>query len=133
MKIKWCQICFLIVSGYLLHANYAFAHLADGDEQSFALEYKELRTLLQKVTSKETALNYKPAIEEQINYLKQTQQTGNHTFNAMSESQQYLFIKKFQNNRFHCGEVTEVMAERQRILLHPELSGILRDLLNQIP
>ena len=51
----------------------------------------------------------------------------------MPKSQQELFVKKFQNNRYHCGEVTQVMQERQRILLHPDLSDILRDLLNQIP
>ena len=116
-----------------LGSHSVLAHLFEQDHQSFALEYKELRVLLQKVKSRETAIKYKPAIEQQISSLRQNQFSGESSFAAMSENEQTIFVKKFQNNRFHCGEVTQVMAERQRILLHPDLANILRNLLNQIP
>lgn len=111
----------------------AQAHLLEKNDSSFALEYKELRILLQKVVNEQTAVTYRSAIKQQIDKLKQNQITGEQTFSSLSESQQQLFVKKFQNNRFHCGEVTQVMQERQRILLHPDLSSILRELLDQIP
>lgn len=117
----------------VLGSHSVFASLFEQDRQSFALEYKELRMLLQKVKNEQTAIKYKPAIEQQISSLRQNQFSGEGSFTAMSESEQIMFVKKFQNNRFHCGEVTQVMAERQRILLHPDLANILRDLLNQIP
>ena len=122
----------MLIAG-LLNTDFVLARLLDKDEQSFALEYKELRILLQKVNNKQTAEKYKSAIERQILYLQRNQLKGEGTFESLPESQQQLFVKKFQNNRFHCGEVTQVMAERQRILLHPDLAKILRDLLDQIP
>lgn len=126
-------ILILLAIGLAQIYSSAQAHLPEENNSSFALEYKELRILLQKVVSAQTAATYKPAIKQQIDRLKQNQAAGEQTFSSMSESQQQLFVKKFQNNRFHCGEVTQVMQERQRILLHPDLSIILRELLNQIP
>ena len=117
----------------LLVAGKVNSHLLENSKASFAQEYKELRILLQNVTDEQTAIAHKSAIQEQINKLKLNQAAGEQSFAAMSELEQKLFIKKFQNNRYHCGEVTQVMEERQRILLHPDLSAILRDVLNQIP
>ena len=122
-----------IVATSLLNLNLASANLTEEDEQSFALEYKELRILLQKVNNQQTAEKYKPAIKQQILQLQHNQFAGEVTYESLPKSEQQLFVKKFQNNRFHCGEVTQVMAERQRILLDPKLSNILRELLDQIP
>lgn len=133
IKCNYSTVLALIITGLFFSAQISYAHFLDESESSFALEYKELRLLLQKVNSEQSAINYKLEIKQQIDKLKQNQATGEQSFASMSKPQQQLFVKKFQNNRFHCGEVTQVMDERQRILLQPELSKILRDLLIQIP
>lgn len=132
-KIFYVCACTLLVLGCLFITDSAHAHLLENGDASFAEEYKELRLLLQSVTNTQAAITFRPAIQEQISKLKQNQAAGEQAFSAMSKSEQELFVKKFQNNRYHCGEVTQVMEERQRILLHPDLSVILRDLLDQIP
>ncbi len=134
-KHKMACLCvlFMVVTGFVVTAPVAHAHLLEESKSSFALEYRELRILLQKVNTEQAAKTYRSAIQEQISRLQKNQASGEQTFSAMPKSQQELFVKKFQNNRYHCGEVTQVMQERQRILLHPDLSAILRDLLNQIP
>ena len=102
-------------------------------DNSFAEEYKNLRILLEKVQDKDTALLHKHAIQNEIQYLNQNHQSGADQFNALSPQEKKLFVKKFQKNRYHCGDVTQVMVERKRILFNPELSIILRDTLAQIP
>ena len=102
-------------------------------EDSFAEEYKNLRILLEKVQDKETALQHKQAIEKEIKHLSSNNQSGADQFNSLSAQEKELFVKKFQKNHFHCGDVTQVMAERNRILLNAELSIILNDTLSKIP
>jgi len=104
-----------------------------GDEASFAEKYKDLRILLQKVTTVDLATTYKEQIDHEIELLRANQTSGPIDFNLLSDAEKELFIKKFQKNRFHCGEVTAVADERRRILLQPELANILRDSLNRIP
>ena len=86
-----------------------------------------------EVKDRNTALIYKPAIQEQIEFLQMNQSTGEKAFSEMSKEEQTLFVKRFQNNRYHCGGVTQVMQERQRILLNPDMANVLGDLLHQIP
>ncbi len=102
-------------------------------EKSFAEEYKNLRILLEKVTDPISAQKYKPVIEEEIQRLRQTQHSGGDFFNSLTNTEKKLFVKRFQQNRFHCGEVTQVMQERRRILFSPKLSLILADTLAKIP
>jgi hypothetical protein len=102
-------------------------------DNSFAEEYKKLRILLEKVQDKNTALLHKQAIENEIQHLNQNHQSGADKFNSLSPQEKKLFVKKFQKNRFHCGDVTQVMVEKKRILFNPELSIILRDTLSRIP
>ena len=118
-----------------IYASLTFASMFpdSGEGQSYAQEYNTLRQLLENVTSTETAIAYKQAIEKQINILKDNQPSGAENFNAMSKEEKKFFIKKFQNNRFHCGEVTQVMTERQRILLDTNLAEILEETLSKIP
>ena len=116
-----------LISSVLLSTSHAEA------TKSYAEEYKPLRLLLEQVTNRETALKLKPKIEDQVIYLNSTQSSGSQLFESLSASEKKLFIKRFQNNRFHCSEVTSVMNERRRILLNPDLSFVLRDTLNQIP
>jgi hypothetical protein len=104
-----------------------------GTDNSFAEEYKNLRILLEKVQDKDTALLHKHAIQNEIQYLNQNHQSGADQFNALSPQEKKLFVKRFQKNRYHCGDVTQVMVERKRILFNPELSIILRATLAQIP
>ena len=115
--------------------SYASASLFSntGSGQSYAQEYNNLRQLLEKVTSTESAIKYKQAIEYQIEVLNKNQHSGAENFNAMSPEEKKFFIQKFQNNRFHCGEVTQVMTEKQRILLDKKLYEILGETLSKIP
>lgn len=126
----------LIIFTYICLIGSAYIHATPAYAQggfSFAEEYKSLRVLLEKVTTRELAEKHKPAIEEEIAFLNATQTSGSEIFSSLSSAEKELFVKKFQNNRFHCGEVTSVMDERRRILLHPELSSVLRETLNKIP
>ena len=117
----------------IVGSTISLASMLTGPGESYAQEYENLKVLLQKVQSKKTALQYKQDIEKQIEYLNKNQKSGAENFNALSKEDKKFFIKKFQNNRYHCGEVTQVMNERQRILLNPELANILKDTLINIP
>lgn len=127
-----------LISMALLLLQPCFSHqkqslLSSNHNQSFAQHYSELAELLSKVKDKQTALHYRPEIQQQIDRLANSQSSGEAKFNQMSKPEQKLFIKRFQNNRYHCGAVTQVMQERQRILLDPELAESLQDLLIKIP
>lgn len=104
-----------------------------GEKESFAQEYATLKELLQKVKSKDSALLYKPHIEQELARLKSSQIGGGDEFNTLSDEDKRKFIEKFQNNRYHCGEVTQVMKEKRRILLDPDLNQILGPLVQNIP
>ncbi len=101
--------------------------------QSFAEEYGHLRKLLSQVQSRESALAYKSQITAELDRLKSSQVNGGQAFAALSADEQQMFIRKFQNNQFHCGEVTQVMEERRRILLDPDLSEVLGTVIKDIP
>jgi len=111
---------------------YAGERIDDGGE-SFAEEYAQLRELLEKVQNQESAVTYKSKIAAELDRLKSLQINGGQAFEALSGEEQQAFIQKFQNNQFHCGEVTQVMEERRRILLDPSLSEILSSLIKDIP
>ena len=102
-------------------------------DQSYAEEYRNLRLLLEKVQDTDSALHYKAAIEKEIQTLNQSQVAGRKQFHLLSNDEKKLFIKRFQQNRFHCGEVTQVMVEKRRILFKPSLSKILAETLANIP
>ena len=104
-----------------------------GEGESFAQEYATLNLLLKKVQSRESALLYKYNISKELERIKSSQISGGKVFSTLSDKQQQAFIKKFQNNKFHCGEVTQVMEERNRILLNPELNEVLSSVINDIP
>ena len=123
--------CLLLTSFIGLSNPHASAFLET--EKSYAQEYRKLRILLEKVHDKNSALSLKTAIEKEIQHLSQNHQSGTEQFNTLSAEDKKLFIKKFQKNRFHCGEVTQVMEQRKRILFQPELSEILHDTLANIP
>lgn len=109
------------------------ATLLAPSELSYAEEYKQLRILLEKVKDVDTALRYKQAIEKEIQQLNQSQVSGSDQFALLSNKEKELFVKRFQRNRFHCGEVTQVMVEKRRILFDPKLFNILADTLSNIP
>lgn len=116
-----------------LVSHTSFASLLSNPEQSYAEEYRQLRILLESVKDINTALLHKAAIEREIQILNQNQVAGGKHFDLLSEQEQKIFVKRFQQNRFHCGEVTQVMEQRRRILFLPELSEILGDTLANIP
>ena len=101
--------------------------------ESFAREYAILGSLLEKVQNKKTARLYRPQIEKELARLKSNQISGQEAFESLSPLEQKIFIKKYQNNHFHCGAVTKVMNERNRLLLnswaHEELGSLLDELL----
>lgn len=101
--------------------------------ESFAEEYAHLRELLVRVRTQESAITYKSQIAEELDRLNASQINGGQAFDALSAEEQHAFINKFQNNQFHCGEVTQVMEERRRILLDPDLREVLGSLVKDIP
>ena len=111
---------------------YAGENIAN-DKDSFAKEYATLKTLLQKVKSRDSAKLYKPQIEQELARLKSSQLISGKEYDQLNQDEKKLFIKKFQNNQFHCGEVTQVMEERRRILLNPDLYEILGPLVQNLP
>ena len=106
--------------------------LADAGE-SFAKEYANLRILLENVNNRDSAVAYQAKISLELNRLKTIQSSGEQKFHSLSAAQKKLFVKKFQNNRFHCSEVTKVMQERNRLLLNPETQEVLGKTLKLIP
>jgi hypothetical protein len=124
-------ISFLILLVFILPVFAGETHSTD--RESFAKEYATLKALLQKVRSKDSAKLYKPQIEQELDRLRSSQISGSEEFTSLSKNEKKEFIKKFQNNQFHCGEVTQVMEERRRILLNPELNEILGSLVQKIP
>jgi len=101
------------------------------DKQSFAQEYDQLGQLLEKIRDKETAILYKPKILQEIDRIKSS--IGNQSdYDSLSEEEKKIFVKKFQNNNLHCGFVTKVMDERNRLLLNKETKAELGELLNQL-
>ena len=117
----------------ILLANSTSATSLFESEQSYAEEYRNLRILLEKVQDADSALLYKTAIENEIQILNQNQVAGGKQFHLLSKDEKKLFIKRFQQNRFHCGEVTQVMTEKRRILFEPSLAKILAEALANIP
>ena len=130
MKIS--VLYFIFLSFITISTNLSASSFLDS-EKSFAEEYKNLRILLEKVQDKDSALLHKQAIEDEIQLLNQNHRSGADQFKLLSDHEKNLFVKKFQKNRYHCGDVTQVMVERKRILFNPELSSILRDTLSRIP
>ena len=133
MKNNFYSLMICIVLSVYADLLFASMFTDPGEGQSYAQEYNKLRQLLENVTSTEMAIKHKKAIEQQINVLRKNQLSGEDNFNAMSQEEKKFFIKKFQNNRFHCGEVTQVMTEKQRILLDSSLAEILAETLSNIP
>ena len=124
----------LVVTATLLTALEVHAGESIGVQgESFAQEYTHLRELLVKVQTRELAMIYKSQIAEELYRLHDSHINGGRAFDALSAEEQQAFIKKFQNNQFHCGEVTRVMEERRRILLDPDLKEVLGSLIKDIP
>lgn len=105
----------------------------NGKWKSFAQEYAHLGVLLEKVQDQQSAVKYKSQIAIELDKLKLSQSGGGDQFSLLPENEKKIFIKKFQNNHFHCDEVTKVMEERNRLLLHPETREVLGALLDSLP
>jgi len=101
------------------------------DKESFAQEYAQLGLLLEKVQDKQTARLYKPQIIKELGRIKSS--VGEQSnFESLSPLEKKLFVKKFQNNNLHCGYVTKVANERNRLLLNKEAKNELGGLLDQL-
>ena len=101
------------------------------DKESFAQEYAQLGVLLEKVQDKQTARLYKSQIIQELDRIKSS--VGEQSnYEALSPEEKRLFIKKFQNNNLHCGYVTKVIDERNRLLLNKEAKSELGALLDEL-
>lgn len=101
------------------------------EKESFAKEYAQLGMLLEKVQDKQTAIKYKPKIINELERIKLV--TGKFSdFESLSSVEKKIFVKKFQNNNLHCGFVTKVADERNRLLLNKEAKNELGSLLDQL-
>ncbi len=122
---------FILLGMFISHSD--ASPLKQHPQNSFAEQYSELAILLVKVRDTHSALAHKPMIESEIKLLQRNQSSGREFFDSLSDKDKKLFIRRFQNNRFHCSEVTQVMRERRRILLDPVLSEVLGETLANIP
>lgn len=101
------------------------------DKESFAQEYAQLGLLLEKIQDKHTARLYKPQVIKELDRIKSS--VGEQSdFETLSSIEKKLFVKKFQNNNLHCGYVTKVANERNRLLLNIEAKNELGELLDQL-
>lgn len=101
------------------------------DKQSFAQEYDQLGQILEKIQDKQSAVLYKPEILKELDRIKSS--IGKQSdYDSLSDEEKKLFVKKFQNNNLHCGYVTKVMDERNRLLLNKETKAELGDLLDDL-
>jgi len=101
------------------------------DKESFAQEYAQLGLLLEKIQDKQTAKLYKPQIIKELDRIK-TSVGQQSDFENLSPIEKKIFVKKFQNNNLHCGYVTKVVDERNRLLLNKEAKNELGGLLDQL-
>ena len=124
---------YLLVFPLLLNfAAVAFAGaVISADKESFAKEYVQLGMLLEKVQDKQTAIEYKPQIIKELERIKLANEKYS-DFYSLSVLEKKLFVKKFQNNNLHCGYVTKVAEERNRLLLNEEAKNELGELLDQL-
>jgi hypothetical protein len=101
------------------------------DKESFAQEYAQLGLLLEKIQDEKTARFYKPQVIKELDRIRLS--VGEQSnYEALSPEERKLFIKKFQNNNLHCGYVTKVANERNRLLLNKEAKNELGELLDQL-
>lgn len=126
-SFKW-----LLIFQVLFFIPVSFAgEIIPTDKESFAQEYEYLGTLLEKVHDKETAIMYKPKIITELERIQSS--IGKQSdFESLSPLEKKLFVSKFQNNNLHCGYVTKVMDERNRLLLNKEAKNELGDLLDRL-
>lgn len=101
------------------------------DKESFAQEYAQLGLILEKIQDEATARLYKPQLIRELKRIKIS--VGEQSnYEALSSEDKKLFIKKFQNNNLHCGYVTKVANERNRLLLNKGAKNELGELLDQL-
>jgi len=131
-KIKLIGIYLYIFSQALFFVPASSAgEIIATDKESFAQEYQQLGLLLEKIHNKETAVIYKPKIVSELARIQLS--IGKQSdFDSLSTIEKKLFVKKFQNNNLHCGYVTKVLDERNRLLLNKEAKNELGELLDQL-
>ncbi len=101
------------------------------EKESFAQEYEYLGVLLEKIRNKESAILYKPQILTELARIQSS--IGKQSdYESLTPLEKKLFVSKFQNNNLHCGYVTKVMDERNRLLLNKEIKNELGDILDQL-
>lgn len=132
MRTKFFSLCWLFIIQAFFFISVSFAgEIIPTEKESFAQEYAYLGVLLEKVHNKETAKVYKPQIITELTRIQSS--IGKQSdYESLSPLEKKLFVSKFQNNNLHCGYVTKVMDERNRILLNKEAKNELGDILDQL-
>lgn len=122
-----CILMLLYISSSVSNAGENVAT----DKESFAQEYAQLGLILEKIQDEATARLYKPQLIRELKRIKIS--VGEQSnYEALSSEDKKLFIKKFQNNNLHCGYVTKVANERNRLLLNKGAKNELGELLGQL-
>lgn len=131
-QIRYIKIFIASIFLALFYASVVHAgENIETDKESFAKEYAQLGVLLEKVQDKQTAIDYKPEIIKELDRIKLS--IGKQSdFERLSPIEKKLFVKKFQNNNLHCGYVTKVINEKNRLLLNKEAKNELGGLLDQL-
>jgi len=131
-QLKTYAVCWVLITQVLFFMSVSLAgEIIATDKESFAQEYEYLGVLLEKVRNKETAIVYKPQIITELARIQSS--IGKQSdFESLSPLEKKVFVSKFQNNNLHCGYVTKVMDERNRLLLNKEAKNELGEILDQL-
>ena len=101
------------------------------DKVSFAQEYAQLGLILEKIQDETTAKLYKPLVIKELDRIRLS--VGEQSnYETLSPQEKKLFIRKFQNNNLHCGYVTKVANERNRLLLNKGAKNEMGELLDRL-
>lgn len=129
-KIRYLTKCILIL--LLVFSSLVVARENPiSAKQSFAQEYARLGLILEKIQDQETARLYKPAVIKELDRIKLS--VGEFSnYEDLSPEKKKIFVSKFQNNNLHCGYVTKVANERNRLLLNKSVKNEMGELLDRL-
>lgn len=123
---KYSLILFLVFSSFV-----AARENANTSKESFAQEYAKLGLILEKIQDQETARLYKSEVIKELDRIRLSVDEFSN-YESLSPEKKKLFVSKFQNNNLHCGYVTKVANERNRLLLNKSIKNEMGNVLDRL-
>ena len=123
---KYSLILFLVFSSFV-----AARENANTSKESFAQEYAKLGLILEKIQDQETARLYKSEVIKELDRIRLSVDEFRN-YESLSPEKKKLFVSKFQNNNLHCGYVTKVANERNRLLLNKSIKNEMGNVLDRL-